>query len=135
MTGQASQVGANIMLDAVNGRATQTARTTYLVLLTAAPSDTTTLATMSEVSTAGYSRQSVTWGSPSGDPSSSSNTNTITFGPFTADPPNVTHLALVSASSGTTGDFLYYWTADVARDGAINDSIQVAIGALTMTQD
>jgi len=139
MAGQASQVGANIMLDAVNGRATQTARTTYLVLLTAAPNDTTTtMANMAELTTPatnGYSRQSVTWGAPSGDPSQAANTNGITFGPFTADLANVTHLGLVSASTGTAGDFLYYWDADVARDPANGDSITVAVGALTMSVD
>ena len=135
MAGEAANFGAGAALDAMTGRATQTARTTYLCLLTAAPSDTTTLATMSEVSTAGYARQAVTWSAPSGDPRSTSNSGAVTFGPFTADPPNVTHLALVSASSGTTGDFIYYWTADTARDGATNDSIQVASGALVMNLD
>lgn len=135
MAGEASNVGAGIGLDAMTGRATQTARTTYLALLTAAPSDSTTLATMSELTTSGYSRQSVTWNAPSGDPRVTSNTNTITFGPFTADPPNVTHMALVSAASGTTGDFIYFWTADVARDAANGDSIQVAIGGLVAQLD
>lgn len=135
MPGEASTVGAGKALDAITGRATATARTTYLALLTAAPGDATTIATMSELSTAGYSRQAVTWSTPSGDPQATSNTAAITFGAFTADPPNVTHLALVSAASGTTGDFLYYWTADTARDAATGDSISVAIGALTMSLD
>lgn len=135
MAGEAANFGAGAALDAMSGRATQTARTTYLVLLTAAPSDTTTLATMAEVTTAGYARQSVTWTAPSGDPRSTSNSGAVTFGPFTADPPNVTHLALVSAASGTTGDFIYFWTADVARDGISGDSLQVANGALVMNLD
>lgn len=138
MAGQASTVGANRMLDAVNGRATATARTTYLALLTAAPGDATTMATMTELTTPatnGYARQAVTWGAPSGDPSEAANTNAMTFGPFTADLGNVTHLALVSAATGTAGDFLYYWTADVARDPANGDSITVAVGALTMNLD
>lgn len=135
MAGEASTVGAGKALDAMNGRATVTARTTYLALLTAAPSDSTTLGTMSEVTTAGYSRQAVTWSAPSGDPATSSNTATVTFGPFSADPPNVTHLALVSAASGTTGDFIYSWTADTARDAANGDSISVAASALSMSLD
>lgn len=135
MAGQASTVGANAALDAMTGRATQTARTTYLALLTAAPGDTTDLTTMTEFSATGYSRQSVTWSAPSGDPSSTSNSDTITFGPFTTDGANVTHVALVSAASGTTGDFIFYWTADVARDPAVNDSIQIAAGALVMNLD
>jgi hypothetical protein len=135
MAGEASSVGAGIALDAISGRATATARTTYLALLSAAPTDATTLATMTELTTAGYSRQTVTWSAPSGDPRVSSNTATITFGPFTADPPNTTHVALVSASSGTSGDFLYSWTLDAARDPATNDSLQIAASALVMQLD
>ena len=135
MPGELSTVGAGIALDAATGRATQTARTTYLALLTAAPADGTTLATMTEVATAGYARQAVTWTAPTGDPARTQNSAVITFGPFSADPPNVTHCALVSASSGTTGDFIMYWTLDVAKDAAINESIQFAAAALYMTLD
>lgn len=135
MAGELSQTGANNALDAVSGRATQTARTTYLALLSAAPSDTTTVATMTEITTAGYSRQAVTWAAPSGDPSSTSNSGVLTFGPFTADPPNVTHCALVSSASGTTGDFLMHWSFTTARDAASGDSATVAVGALVMTLD
>lgn len=135
MPGQLSTVGANIALDAATGRSTQTARTVYLALLTAAPSDSTTVATMTEVTTSGYARQACTFVAPSSDPSLTSNTATITFGPFSADPPNVTHLALVSSSSGTGGDFIAYWTADNARDAANGESIQVAAGGLTLTLD
>jgi hypothetical protein len=136
MPGEFSSVGAGYALDIVTGRnAGPGARTTYLVLLTAAPTDTTTLATMSEVSTSGYARQSVAWTSPTGDPQATSNSALLTFGPFSADPPNVTHCALVSASSGTTGDFLMFWTLDAAKDAATNESIQFAIGALSMSLD
>lgn len=135
MTGEASTVGAGIGLDAITGRATQTARTVYLVLLSAAPTDATTLATMSEISGTGYARQAVTFSAPSGDPQETHNTGTLTFGPFSFDPANVTHLALVSASSGTTGDFLYWWAATSARDAASGDSIQVAASALSATLD
>ena len=135
MPGQLSTLGANIALDAATGRATQTARTTYLALLTAAPTDATTVATMSELTTSGYSRQASTWAAPTGDPSSTSNTATITWGPFSADPPNVTHIALVSSASGLSGDLVMYWTADVARNAANGESIQAAAGALVMTLD
>lgn len=135
MTGEASNVGAGIGLDAMNGRATQTARTVYLVALTAAPNDATTLATMSELSATGYARQSVAWNAPTGDPRLADNTALLTYGPFSTDPANVTHLALVSASSGTTGDFIFWWAVDNARDAASGDSLQVAAGALTMTLD
>ena len=135
MAGELSTVGSNIGLDGATGRATQTARTTYLALLSAAPTDASTLATMTELTTAGYARQSVTWTAPSGDPAETHNSNIITFGPFTADPPNVTHCALVSAASGTTGDFIAWWTLTVARDAATGDSIQYAATALSLTLD
>ena len=135
MPGQLSTVGANIALDAATGRATQTARTVYLALLTVAPTDSTTLASMTEVTTAGYARQACTFAAPSSDPSITSNTATITFGPFSADPPNVPYAALVSAASGTVGDFIAYWTADVAQDAANGQSIQVSAGALTLSID
>lgn len=135
MAGELSTVGAGIALDAATGRATQTARTTYLALLTAAPSDSTTNATMTELSATGYARQSVSWTAPSGDPASTSNSGTITFGPFTTDPANVTHCALVSSSSGTGGDFIMFWTLAAAKDAAIGESIQFAAAALVMTND
>lgn len=135
MAGEASTVGANLALDAMTGRATVTARTTYLALLTAAPTDATTLATMAELTATGYARQAVTWTVPSGDPSVTSNSGAITFGPVSTDPLNVTHAALVSAASGTVGDFIYFWTLNVARDGISGDSFQVANGALVMQLD
>lgn len=134
MPGQASSRGSAVMLDAASGRATQTARTTYLALLTAAPTDSTTLGTMSEVAATGYARQSVTWSDPT-TTETTSNTNALTFGPFTSDPANVTHCALVSASTGTTGDFIWWWSLDTARDAASGDSISVAAGALTMSAE
>ena len=135
MPGQLSTVGSNIALDAATGRATQTARTVYLALLTVAPTDSTTLASMTEVTTSGYSRQACAMAAPSGDPATTSNTATITFGPFSADPPSVAYAALVSAASGTSGDFIAYWTANAAQDATTGQSIQVAIGALTISLD
>lgn len=138
MAGQPSTAGANIMLDALTGRATQTARTMYLALLTAAPGDATTMATMTEVETPGtngYDRETCAWDAPTGDPSSTDNSSLITFGPFTADLAQVTHLALVSAATGTAGDLVAYWTADTPKDPANGDSITIAAGALVMTAD
>lgn len=135
MPGELSTVGANIALDIVTGRAAIVARATYLSLLSAAPADATTLATQTEVAVAGYARQTVVWTAPTGDPSRTQNSAVLTFGPFTGDPPNVTHCALGSAASGTAGDFLMFWTLDVAKDAAVNESIQFAAGALFMTLD
>lgn len=132
-----STAGAQFALDIVTGRnAGPGARTMYLALLTAAPTDASTLATMTEVSTSGYARQSVAFSAPSAaDPPETHNTATITFGPFSADPPNVTHFALVSASSGTTGDLVAWGAWGTARDAANGDSLQVAASGVSITCD
>lgn len=133
MSGEFSRAGAQKALDAVSGRATQTAQTTYLALCSTAPADNT-LGT--EITTAGYARQAVTWSAPSAaDPPETHGTTQLTFGPFTADPPNVTHCMLMDAASGgTVANMLMWWALDVAKDAAVNESIQVAATTgLTMT--
>ena len=138
MAGEASTVGANNMLDAASGRVTQTSGTRYLALLTSAPTDATTMASMAEVDTPGsngYDRETIAFTAPAGDPSSTENTALVTFGPFTADLANVTHCALVDAATGTAGAFIWWWSLDAAKNPANGDSITVAAGAITMTCD
>lgn len=135
MTGKMSTVGDNYALDIATGRAAGPgARTMYLALLSAAPGDATTMGTMTEITTSGYARQSVTWSAPTGQPASSSNSAQITFGPFSAATPSVGWCCLVSASSGTSGDLTMYWTLNAAKTAAIGESMQVAASGLTMTQ-
>ena len=114
MPGQPNTAGANKMLDALTGRATQTAQTTYLALCTTAPTDSAGGTELTAAGTNGYSRQSVTWAAPSGDPSSTSNSNALTFGPFSSDLGNVTHAQLMDATTG--GNVLAYCSLP-ARDG------------------
>lgn len=139
MPGEASDKGADIALDAMFGRATQTARTVYLALLTAAPSDATTPATMTEYAATGYARQAFTPTTPaaSGGARGISNSGSINFGPLTGATGlvDITHAAIVSSSSGAGGDLIAFWTLDSARRPAANDSIQVANGAFTFTAD
>jgi hypothetical protein len=127
-------VGAQRYLDAITGRAAAAQRTMYVAALSAAPTRTTTLATMTEITTAGYSRQTYVPSAPtSADPPVTGLSTTITLGPFTADPPSIGWLALVSASSGTTGDLVGYWTVDTAKDVGVGDSITAASGTLTIS--
>jgi hypothetical protein len=133
MPGQPTTAGAVKMLDGLNGRVTQNAGTTYLALFITAPDDTGAGTEITTAGTNGYSRQAVTWGAPSGDPSVAANTNLITFGAFSSNLPEVPHLALMSAATG--GTMLYYWTADAPKDPDNGDSITVDIGALTMSAD
>lgn len=139
MAGELSTVGSQKALDAILGTTTLSSRTMYIALLTAAPTDATTMSTMTELTTPGtngYDREICAWdAATSADPPVADNTSLITFGPFTSDLGNVTHLALVSAATGTAGDLVAYWTADVAKDPANGDSITIAAGALTMSLD
>lgn len=138
MPGEFSTPGANSALDAVTGRATASAATRYLALLTAAPTDATTPGTMTEVfapGTNGYARQAVAWTAPAGDPSQSGNSATLTFGPFTGDPAPVTHCALVSSATATTGTLYAWWALNTPRDAAVGDSITFAAGDLTLSCD
>lgn len=126
--------GAQRYLDAITGRAAAAARTTYIAALTAAPTRTTTLATMAEVTTAGYSRQTYVPSAPTAvDPPVTALNTAVTFGPFTADPPAITHLALVSAATGTTGDLIGYWAVDTAKDVGIGDSITVSASSASIS--
>ena len=139
MAGQFSDAGSNKALDAVTGRATVSSATTYLALLTAAPGDTTTLSGMAEYTATGYSRQSVTWSAPALNASNvpeTTNSATVTFGPFTAGTgAEITHAALVSAASGTTGSILAHWDLDAPRTPSTNDSVEVTAGNLKLSGD
>lgn len=136
MAGELTRVGQQDALDAFSGRATVTAQTTYLALCTADPGKAPTVAGLAELTTSGYARQTCVWTAPTAaDPSVVQNNATITFGPFTADPPSATHLALVTSASGTTGNVRGKWTLDVAKDAATSESIQIAAGAVTMSLD
>ena len=96
---------------------------------------TDTLATITEVTSAGYTREAVTIGAPSGtDPVVVANTNVVTFGPFTANPPPVGFAFLTDAASGTVGSVLARWS-DTAEDAELNESLEVAIGALVLGLD
>jgi hypothetical protein len=134
MTGQLTQFGANRAVAAGVGNQIAATSAIYLALATALPATpgTATLAAFAaeEITTGGYSRQAVTWGTvTAGTIPSSGN---IIFGPFSADPPNVTHAFLTDTSIGTTGNVMAYWQWTVARDVESGDSLVVGSGDLTM---
>lgn len=139
MPGQFSDAGSNRALDAVTGRATVSSATTYLALLTSAPTDTSTLAGLAEYGAAGYSRQSVTWASPTLNGSNvpeTANAATVSFGPFTSSVTGtITHAALVSSASGTSGSVLAWWELDASRTPSTNDSLEITSGNLKLSVD
>ena len=91
---------------------------------------------IANANTEGYSRQTVTWSAPTGDPSSTGNSALVTFGPFSADLGIVSHIMLMDVvTGGVAANCLAYWSADVVKDPANGDSITIGIGALVMTAD
>lgn len=120
--------------------------TTYLALLTVDPSTTAAIPTdpqmseLQELTATGYSRQVITWNSatsPSGGISQIQNAATVTFGPFTGASGSGTPStfgALVTTSTGTTGEVLFTWQWDSPVLAVQNQPIQVLAGSLTIIQ-
>lgn len=90
--------------------------------------------TGTEVSAGGYARVAVSkatgsWDAPSGG--ATANTNTITFGPASANWGTVTHFGIWDAS--TTGNLLFLGALSSSRTVNDGDSATFAAGALTIT--
>lgn len=145
MSGNLSPVGAQYALDYVSGTMDTTLiggatpRNVYLMLLTATPSNPSSMATFSEVSATGYARQLVSWGAAALNGASIyqiANSAPILYGPFTGAGglgPAATMCALVTVSTGTGGVPLMLWTLDSPGTAAQNSSLQINTGAMTMT--
>lgn len=134
IAGELTTDGANLALNKVFRNTGTSPTTLYVGLATAALTDSSTLASITEVSTAGYSRQTVTFSAPTGDPAAIENSADVTFGPFTADPPSVAYCFVTDAASGTSGTIYAHWSG-TAVDAAINESLRIAAGALDFTLD
>jgi len=108
----------------------------YVALLTADPvaSSAVNISDLSEVTTAGYARQPVTFSQATITyPSTVTNTNLITFGPMSAGMALASQwVALVTVSSGTTGYFLDSWLLPEDVQVNASQSFQIGVGLLTM---
>lgn len=85
----------------------------YIALLTATPTNTTTMATMTELSGTGYSRPAVAsadWAALSGTQPTSTTAAEKVFGPNSSggDWTAITYVALVTTASGTAGKFILF---------------------------
>ncbi|MPZ13753.1 MAG: hypothetical protein GEU73_04915 [Chloroflexi bacterium] len=129
-TGGWTGVGARSILDTILGGGIL-----YVGLATVQVTATDTLATITEVTTAGYARQAVTWGAGAGDaPAVIANSGLLTFDfDPAADPPSTQYAFLTDAASGTVGDIVYRWSANAAVDGGADEDYQIAIGALQVS--
>ncbi len=119
--------------------------TLYIALCTAAPDDTSTGSTITEVSGGNYSRQSITsnvtnWASTQGNSSSTSsgtggstsNAGTINWNSVTWTA-TITHVAICDAS--TVGNVLYWGTLAASKSVSSGDSVSFAIGDLIFQID
>lgn len=107
----------------------------YLLLLNqASPGETTTLATMTETTTAGtqgYARQQLLttdWGVPSltgGDYKSTA--AEVTFGPASSSSWTLTHAVLGTASTGTSGLFLLFIALSATTTIAVGQSFKYTL--------
>lgn len=108
----------------------------YLALCTADPvqAGAVLISDLAELTTAGYSRQSITFTDATSDyPSQSSNSNVITFGPFSSSMlAPIQWAAMVTVSSGTTGYFLCSWQLVQPVQVDASQSIQVGVGQLVL---
>lgn len=134
MGGQYTTAGSDLAINKTLRNTGTSPTTLYLGLATVALTDASTLASITEVTTAGYSRQTVTFVAPSGDPSATSNTSDVTFGPFSANPAAIAYAFVTDAASGTVGTIYAYWDGS-AVDAASGESIVVRAGDLDFTVD
>lgn len=117
------------------------AGSTYLALLNATASDTTTLATMTEVTGTSYARKEVNesggaspaWTAASGGALSNA-TDVVFATPGAGGWSQVVAVGIVTAASGTTGQLLAYDNANVVdQTPAENDTVQFAAGAFDVS--
>lgn len=126
----------NSLMKEWNGTTWNTvAANNYLALLTADPTGLTTIAALTEVTTAGYARQPVSFSAATAaSPSVVSNSGLITFGPFTANMTTAAQwVALVTVLTGTTGFLLESWVLSQPQQVNATQSVTVAAGALQIT--
>lgn len=133
MAGGWTSAGAQLVLNRILRNTGTVPTTLYLGLATVAVTATDTLGTITEVTTAGYARQTVAFAAASGtNPSTVSNSGSVTF-TFSADPPSIAYAFLTDAASGTSGNIFYRWSG-TAVDAGMGESIEIAASALVVNE-
>jgi hypothetical protein len=100
----------------------------YVALYTAAPSDS---GGGTEVSTGGYSRQSVTFGAASSPGGTTSNTGAVSFTASGANFGTVTHIGIFDNSSG--GNLLWHGAMTASKTVNDGDTLEFSIGNIDLT--
>lgn len=112
--------------------------TRYLALLTADPTQLPAVAItdLSEITTAGYARATVSMSTATGNyPSVSTDTGTISWGPMTADMlvPAI-WAALVTVSTGSLGLYVFSWPLPAPQQVSTSQYVQIAANQLSLSQ-
>lgn len=129
-----SQAHTDAVLNVLRGTNIVAPAGVYVGLFSAAPANDGASGT--ELAGNGYARQQVTFGAPAADAGNVrkvSNTNTITFGPATADWLQAAAFGIWDAA--TNGTLLYWDNLTTAKTVQNGDSAQFAIGALAVKED
>lgn len=100
----------------------------YVALYTAAPSDS---GGGTEVSTGGYSRQSVTFGAASSPGGTTSNTGAVSFTASGANYGTVTHIGIFDNASG--GNLLWHGALTASKTVNDGDTLEFSIGNIDLT--
>jgi hypothetical protein len=100
----------------------------YVALYTAAPSDS---GGGTEVSTGGYSRQSVTFAAASSPGGTTSNSNAVSFTASGANFGTVTHIGIFDNSSG--GNLLWHGSMTASKTVNDGDTLEFSIGNIDLT--
>lgn len=100
----------------------------YVALFTAAPSDS---GGGTEVSTGGYSRQSVTFDAASSPGGTTSNSGAVSFTASGGDYGTVTHIGIFDAS--TSGNLLWHGALTASKTVADGDTLEFSAGNIDLT--
>lgn len=126
----------NKILDHNLGDGAYTSPTAYLALCTAAVTDASTGASITEATYTGYARLIIN-ASDMSAASSGSKTNSaaLTFAACTAGTSTITYFDIADASGTGAGNSLYWGTVTSKTIDTSNTPPTVAIGALVITED
>jgi len=100
----------------------------YVALYTAAPSDS---GGGTEVSTGGYTRQSVTFDAATSPGGTTSNSGVVSFTASGANYGTVTHIGIFTASTG--GNLLWHGAMTASKTVNDGDTLEFSIGNIDLT--
>ncbi|MFK0015745.1 hypothetical protein [Streptomyces sp. NPDC091027] len=142
---QVDSQGSAAVRAQVQARPADPSGSVYLALCTSDPGNGASELS-SELTAVGYQRQAVRLSSPKNGsafvvdpaaPAQVSLAGSVVFGPFTANSGSgaVTHMALVTAATGTDLAVLAVWPLDAPVTAAQGDSLLASAGTLTIKVD